>query len=59
MAVNVTVDIILLLRGHNGHQVSSHLATVLLCSLPAKTLAEVTIAETMKFVPAWFTLLKF
>lgn len=50
-----TVDVSLFFRGYYGHQVSSHHAAMLLCSLPAQTLAEVSIAETVKFIPARFT----
>lgn len=50
-----TVDVSLFFRGHYGHQVSSHHTAMLLCSLPALTLAEVSIAETVKFIPARFT----
>ena len=50
-----TVDVTLLLRGHDGHQVSSQHATVLLRHLPAQALAEVSVAETLELIPAWFT----
>lgn len=50
-----TIDVILFLRGHDGHQVSSLHATVLLCHLPAQTLAEVSVTEAMKLIPAWLT----
>lgn len=52
-----TVDVTLLLRGHDGHQVSSQHATVLLRNLPAQTLAEVSVAETVELIPTWLTLL--
>lgn len=53
-----TVDVVLLLRGHDGHQVSSLHAAVLLGHLPALTLAEVSIAKTTKLVPARVTSLQ-
>lgn len=47
----LTVDVSLFLRAHDGHQMSSQHATVLLSNLPAQTLAEVSVAETLKLVP--------
>lgn len=54
-APGLTVDVSLLLRAHDGHQMSPQHATVLLSNLPAQTLAEVSVAETLKLVPAWLT----
>lgn len=53
-----TVKVTLFLRGHDGHQMGPQYTTVLLCNLPAQTLAEVSITETMELVPSWFTLLQ-
>lgn len=53
-----TVDVTLFLRGHDGHQMSSQHAAVLLCDLPAQTLAEVSVAETVELIPTQFTLLQ-
>lgn len=57
-APGLTVDVTLLLGAHDGHQVSPQQATVLLRHLPAQTLAEVSVAETLKLVPAWLASLK-
>lgn len=54
----ITVQVRLLLRAHDGHQVSSQHAAVLLGHLPAQTLAEVSVAETLELVPAQFTSLQ-
>lgn len=45
---------VLFLRGHDRQQVSSTHATMLLCCLPALPLAEVTVAEALKLLPARF-----
>lgn len=36
---------------------SSQHTTVLLCNLPAETLAKVSVAETLELVPTWLALL--
>lgn len=56
--VGPTVDVALLLWGHDGNQVSSQHAAVLLSYLPAQTLTKVTVTETVKFVPTGFTSLQ-
>lgn len=48
----LTVDVVLLLGAHDGHQVSSQHAAVLLGDLPAQTLAEMSVAETLELIPA-------
>lgn len=56
--VEPTIDVSLFLRGYDGHQMSSQQATVLLCDLPAQTLTEVSVAETVELIPTWFTSLQ-
>lgn len=50
-----TVDVVLLLGGHDGQKMSSTHATVLLGRLPALPLGEVTITEALKLLPAGLT----
>ncbi len=50
-----TVDVVLLLRGHDREQMSSTHAAVLLRHLPALPLGEVTITKALKRLPAGFT----
>lgn len=54
----LTVDVALLLGAHDGHQVSSQHAAVLLSDLPAQALAEMSVAETLKLIPAWLAALQ-
>ena len=56
--VECTVDVALFLWSYDGHQMSSQHAAVQLRHLPAQTLAEVSVAETMKLIPTRFTMLQ-
>lgn len=47
----LTADVTLLLGAHDGHQVGSQHATVLLSNLPAQALAEMSVAEPLKLIP--------
>lgn len=49
-----TVDVLLLLGGHDRQQVTPTRAAVLLSSIPALPAAEVTITEALELVPAEF-----
>ena len=50
-----TVDVVLLLRGHDREEMSATHATVLLSRLPALPLAKVTIAKPLELLPAGLT----
>lgn len=50
-----TIDVLLLLRGHDREEVPPTHAAMLLSRLPALPLAKVTIAEALKLLPAGLT----
>lgn len=50
-----TIDVVLLLGGHDRKEVPPTHATVLLGRLPALPLGEVTITEALKLLPARLT----